>query len=227
MENLNTYLDLANHHQNATEEDVRTVCQNVVRYKLNAAFVNPHYVELARELLGGNGKVGTVVSFPLGQETLALKQASARAALTSGVDELDISLNVAYIKEGKWQESLLEMKTIVQAVREISSGKIVKFIPETGFLTSDEIKKVAELILESGADFFKTTSGMGPRGATIEDVRTVREAVGEKLKIKVAGGIDSFAEAVAFIEAGANRIGSSKAVEIITKATSSGGGKGE
>lgn len=215
MENLAKYLDLANHRADATEAQIRDICQKVIEHGFNSVFVNPHYIEFIRENFGGRLKVGTVVSFPLGQEILNIKLAMARAALTSGADELDISLHVGYIKEGNWDKSFEEMKAIVMAVREISVGKIVKFIPENGYLTDDEIKKTAELILKSGADFYKTCSGMGPRGAEVSDVIMVRSAVGDKLKIKVAGGVTTKEEAEKFIAAGADRIGTSHAVEIL------------
>ncbi len=215
---LASYLDLANHRADATEEEIRELCQNVLKFNFNSAFVNAVYVSLAREILQDRGKVGTVVSFPLGGETVAVKVANARAAVLAGANELDISLNVGLIKIGRWEASLGEMKEIVLAVRNLEKRTIIKFIPETGLLTPDEIKKSAELVLESGADFYKTCSGMGPRGATIEDVKMIRSVVNNQLKIKVAGGITNYEQAKAFIEAGANRIGTSHAVEILDAA---------
>jgi len=109
------------------------------------------------------------------------------------------------------------MKAVNTAAKEIRRNVIVKFIIETGFLTDEEIKKASELVLKSGADFVKTCSGWGPRGARLEDVKLIREAIGDKIKIKVAGGIDTYQEAVDFINAGASRIGTSRAAEIVTK----------
>ena len=213
--NLASYLDLANHHPDAIEKKIRELCSNVLRYGFNAAFVNPYFIPLARKILKDKGKIGTVISFPLGGDLLALKREAARQAVLAGVDELDISLNIGLIKEERWQDSLNEMKTIVQAVRKQSEKTIIKFIPETGYLTSFEIKKVAELILKAKANFVKTCSGFGPRGATLEDVSLIKEAVGEELKIKVAGGIKTKNKALSFIKAGAARIGTSHAVEIL------------
>lgn len=213
MIDLAKYLDLANHHANATEAAILDVCAGVKQYGFNAAFVNPFYIRLAKSQ---GVKAGTVISFPLGQETLAVKTGCAQSYASLGADELDVSLNVAFLKTGKWTESLVEMKAIIQAARSINSLIIIKFIPETGYLTTDEIKKIAELMANAGADFFKTCSGMGPRGATIEDVKLVRETVGNALKIKVAGGIETYDQATSFINAGAARIGTSHAVEIVT-----------
>ncbi len=218
MDNLAQYLDLANHSPATTSRDVEILCSKVLEHGFNSAFLNPYFVPLARQLMADKGKVGTVISFPLGQETTAVKVISARAAVLSGADELDISLNVGLLKEHNWAAVLSEAKEIVLAVRAVDKAKIIKFIPETGFLTPDEIKKSAEIILSSGADFYKTCSGLGPRGATVEDVKLVREAIGSKLKVKVAGGVTSYDQAVAFIQAGADRIGTSHAVEIIEQA---------
>lgn len=209
---LPKYLDLANHHADATEDKIRTLCANVKKYGFNAAFVNPFYIELAKSL---GVKVGTVISFPLGQDILNIKLAIARAAVTDGTDELDVALNTGYIKEAFWEKSLEEMKAVVGAVREISSGKIIKFIAEAGYLTTEEFKKLAETMTNSGADFLKICSGMGPRGPEISDVTLAKGIVGNKLKIKVAGGIETYDQAISFIDAGADRIGTSHAVEIL------------
>ncbi|MEK7127633.1 MAG: deoxyribose-phosphate aldolase [Patescibacteria group bacterium] len=212
MNDLAQHLDLANHLPDSTEEQIKELCANVKKYGFNAAFVNPHYIQFAKSF---GVKVGTVISFPLGQETLSVKSGCAESYTSLGADELDVSLNVGYLKTGKWTESLVEMKAVIHEARSVNPNIIVKFIPETGYLTEDEIKKSAEVILESGADFYKTCSGLGPRGATVGDVRVVRGVVGDKIKIKVAGGITTYDQAISFIDAGANRIGTSHAVEII------------
>ena len=212
---LAKYLDLANHHQDTTPEAIGKLCEEVKKYGFNSAFVNPCYLSLARELLGNEGKVGTVISFPLGQDTQNTKILAAIDAVKKGADELDICMNVGLFKGGESEKALEEMKAVVQAVKDMKATAIVKFIIETGFLTDEEIKKASQLVLESGADFVKTNSGMGPRGASLEDVKLIKEAIGDKIKIKVAGGIDTLKEATDFIQAGVDRIGTSKAVEII------------
>jgi deoxyribose-phosphate aldolase len=215
---LARYLDLANHHQDATPEAIGKLCEMVKKYGFHSAFVNPCYLSLARELLGDKGKVGTVISFPLGQDTKNIKILAAIDAVKKGADELDISLNVGLFKGGEKEKVLEEMKAIVQAAKDIKAMIVIKFIIETGLLTDEEIKKAAQLVLESGADFVKTNSGFGPRGASLKDVELIRQAVGDKIKIKVAGGIDTLKEATDFINAGADRIGTSKAVEIMEEA---------
>ena len=208
------YLDFANHHQNATPADVKRLCQKVKKYGFHSAFVNSCFLTLAQENLA-DGTVGTVVAFPLGQETQDVKILAAIDAARRGADELDVSMNVGLFKAGQAGQVLREMRAIVEGVKAVRRDVLVKFIIETGYLTASEIKKAAQLVLQSGADFVKTNSGWGPRGANLKDVALIRAAVGDKIKIKVAGGIDNYQEAINFIEAGANRIGTSKAVEII------------
>lgn len=211
------FLDLANHRQEATPEQIRDLCHQVTKFGFHTAFVNPCYVGLAREVLGPDGVVGTVVSFPLGQDSRDVKILAAVSGARQGADELDVCLNVGKFKAGLADEVLEEARAIVEAVKGIKKLTMVKFIIETGLLTDEEIKEAATLVLKSGADFVKTCSGMGPRGATLKDVALIKEAVGGKIKIKVAGGIGTYQEAVAFIKAGADRIGTSKAVEIINE----------
>lgn len=215
--NLAPFLDFANHHNNCTHADVTDLCNKVLKYGFNSAFVNPYFIKFAKETMKGEGKVGTVISFPLGQELTAIKVASTEAAIKEGADEIDVCLNVALVKEGLWDESLSEMKAVVEGARSLRSDIIIKFIPEVGLLTDEEIKKVAVLIADSGADFFKTGSGSvgGTRGPEIKDIQLVREAVGQRLKIKMVGGISTYDQALSFIEAGADRIGTSHAVEIV------------
>ena len=212
---LVSYLDLAKHHPETSEKEVRDLCQAVKKYGFHSAFVNPCWVKLARESLGASGVVGTVISFPLGQEMKDIKVLSAIEAVNQGANELDISMNVGLFKEGKTDLVLAEMETIVKAVKTLKKSTLVKFIIETGLLTEEEIKKASQLVLKSGADFVKTCSGMGPRGASLKDVELIKSMVGGRIKIKVAGGIDTYQEAIDFINAGVDRIGTSKAIEIL------------
>jgi deoxyribose-phosphate aldolase len=214
------HLDLANHHADATPENVKAVCGNVLRWGLNAAFVNPCYIAIANDALEGRAKVGTAVSFPLGQDTLAMKVASACEAVRLGADELDIVPNNGLLlTENGLGQYRQELQTIVDATKAARADVVVKFIIETGFLEELLIQRAAEAILASGADFIKICSGMGPRGASLDDVRLIKEAVGgAPIKIKVAGGIDTIGEVHAFLAAGADRIGTSRAVAIMEQA---------
>jgi len=211
---LAKYLDFANHHQDATPDDIKELCQKVKKYGFHSAFVNPCYIPLARELMA-DGIVGTALAFPLGQDSQEIKVLAAIDAAKKGADELDIAMNVGLFKGGREDQVLAEMEAVISGAKNIKGSVLVKFIIETSYLTKNEIKKASQLVLQSGADFVKANSGLGPRGSSLKDVELIREAVGEKIKIKVAGDIDTYQEAISFINKGADRIGTSKAVEII------------
>jgi len=212
------YLDFANHHQDATPDEIKVLCQKVRKYGFHSAFVNQCYIGLAKEILGNLAAVGTVVSFPLGQDLRDIKILAAVEASRKGADELDVSLNVGMFLAGKQKEVLEESRAIVESAKSVKPKVLVKFIIETGLLTDDQIKKASQLVLDSGADFVKTCSGLGPRGATVKDVELIKSIVADKIMIKVAGGITNYKQAEAFIKAGAHRIGTSHAVEIIEAA---------
>ena len=209
------HLDFANHHPNATSADIKFICDEVTKHGFNSAFMNPSWVEYTRQSLNFSDKIGTIVAFSLGQDTLDVKVAAAKRYVQLRANELDILLNISYIKEARWDQVLTEMQTLIQEIKPYYPEVVMKFIPETGYLTPDEIKKVATLMVEAKADFFKTCTGLGPRGASLDDVRYVKEAIGDAIPIKVAGGIDTREEAESFLSAGATRLGTSHALEII------------
>jgi deoxyribose-phosphate aldolase len=209
------YLDNARHDADTTLIHVQQLCTETLQYGFNSVFINPCYIVQTKDLLQGKHHVGTVISFPLGQDNHAIKLQAIEDALAAGADELDISLNVGVIKEHKWELVYHEMDALVKKVKGVNPKKVIKCIPENGYLTAQEIQKVAELMVKAGVDFYKTCSGYGPRGATLEDVRLIREAVGDAIKIKVAGGIKTYEQAISFLDAGADRIGTSHAVQIV------------
>lgn len=221
-EDISPHLDFADHNPDATESDIRKLCSSVLKYKFNSAFVNQSHIRFARKILKNKAKVGTVVSFPLGQDSTKSKIYSAIDAIKSGADVLDISMNIGLFKENK-KAALREMKDIVKASRKIKKKIIIKFIIETGYLNSKEIAIASKMVVVSGADFVKTCSGYGPRGASLNDVKIIRKAVGNKVFIKVAGGIRTTKQAVNFIKAGADRIGTSHSIDIIKGATKKSG----
>ena len=221
ISNLASFLDLANHRGETDKATVETLCKNVLQYGFNAAFVNSCWVKFAKTYFNQNHrpglpapKVGTVISFPLGQDTTEMKIYAVHEAIKKGADELDISANVGFLKSDS-DIYLKELKRLVQAAKKISSSVVVKFIIETGLLTDSEIKKASLLVLKSGADFVKTCSGFGPRGSRLKDVELIKNVVQNKIKIKVAGGITTFEQVQDFLKAGVSRIGTSKAIEII------------
>ena len=200
------YLDFANHAANATPADIEKLCADVITYGFHAAFVNAAYIQLAKQT---NVRVGTVVSFPLGQDTVAAKVAAVNEAVQLGADELDIVPNSGLF-------TFDELQALVDSARMPGKPVIVKFILEPGYCTPEELAKRAKLIQQSGADYVKIGSGMGPRNPTLEDVHVVREAV-STINIKVAGGITTYKIAKMFIDAGVTRIGTSHAKEIIAQ----------
>lgn len=205
-------LDLANHHANATARDIEKICDDVLRHGFNAAFVNPTYITVAKKKLGGKAKVGTAISFPLGGDTVEMKVFAAKESIKLGADELDIVPNNALLASE-------EMITIVKAARLVRADIVIKFILETGYLNDNQIQTGARAIVDAGADFVKICSGMGRRGASLNDVKLVKDAIGDRARIKVAGGIDTLEEARGFLTAGADRIGTSAAVKIIEEFT--------
>lgn len=214
---LAQYLDFANHHANATPSDIDKLCQDVKTYSFHSAFVNPVYIERAKKT---GVLVGTVISFPLGQDTVAQKVAAANEAVRLGADELDVVPNIGDFK-------IEELKAIIDAARMVGKPVIVKFILDPGYLTKEELQERAKLIQSAGADFVKIGSGMGPREPTVEDIRIVRDAVGPDMSIKVAGGITTYNEAKSAIDAGANRIGTSHAIQIVLETVSTTKTSGE
>jgi len=214
---LAQYLDNAIHKATATEADVKRVCEEVLKYGFNAAFVNPCWVSFAKSLVKDKGKVGTIVSFPIGQDTTESKILSCLDLIKKGADELDISTNVGWLKEGKDDDYFGELLSIVKAVKKENPKKIVKFIIEACYLTTEEIKKAAHFVMQSGADFVKTTSGFGDNDAKIEYVEIIKSVVGGNIKIKAAGGIKTADEVRKYLAAGASRIGTSRAVEIVNQ----------
>jgi deoxyribose-phosphate aldolase len=227
------YLDFANHRADATPADIETLCAKVIEHGFHAAFVNATYISLAKSK---GVRVGTVVSFPLGQDTTATKVAAANEAVTLGADELDIVPNIGTLLAGNLQAFVNEMKTIVDAARiarlpapdrrdggQVGKPVIVKFILEPGYFDArvdkkDKMAEAARAIQQAGADYVKIGSGMGPRNPTVEDFTIVREAVGSDMKIKVAGGVTTYEVAKSFIDAGVTRIGTSHAIEIVSQA---------
>jgi len=219
IKNLASFLDNANHRPSSTETEIRQLCDEVLQYGFNSAFVNPCWVKFAKLQLQGKGKVGTVISFPLGQDTTEAKVFAAIRAIKDGADELDISTNVGWLKGGKEDDYFGELTQIVKAAKGENPKVIIKFIIEACLLSEEEIKKASYFVLQSGADFVKTTSGAGPNDAKIEYIKIINQVVGGKIRIKAAGGIHTAEQVRKYLAAGADRIGTSKAVEIVSQSS--------
>ena len=208
----------------ATEKDVRRVCEEARRFHFAAVCIPPCYVRFAaRELRATDVKVATVVSFPFGADTTSIKAAGVRDAIVGGASEVDVVMNISRFLSGDFSfvaEELATLNSEIGAVA-ISNGlndAVLKVIIETAYLT-DEMKKLAvQMVAASGADFVKTSTGFGPGGATVEDVALLREEAPEGLSIKASGGIRTLEEALDLLNAGASRLGASAGVAIMEKA---------
>ncbi len=225
MNDLAHHLDFANHRADSTPDDIRELCAMVEQHGFHTAFVNPTYVALAKSILGTHAKVGCVISFPLGQDTTSVKMAAANKAVSDGADELDVVPNLGLYMNGDKQGFLTDMTEVVESARIFGKPVIVKFILDPGYFDElpnkkDAMQEVAQFIQQSGADFVKIGSGMGPRNPTVEDVHIVKEIVPD-MKIKVAGGVSTKAAAESFFAVGVDRIGTSHAIGIVTGKSSS------
>jgi deoxyribose-phosphate aldolase len=196
----------------ATIDDVVQACQDAKKYGFACVVVNSCYVQRARELLSGTLiKVCSVVGFPHGANTTTVKIVEAMEAMKNGASELDIVINIGMVKSGKYDFVEIDIKNIIA----MTPQKVHKVIIETGSLTPVEITSVCKIAVKAGAEFVKTSTGYGPRGATIDDIRLMREAVGAQCRIKASGGIRDLAAVTAMVDAGAERIGTSSGPAIM------------
>lgn len=198
---------------NATQEEIGKLCEEARRFSFASVCVNPAYVPLSAKLLRGSCvKVCTVIGFPLGSTTPTVKAIEARDAIANGAEEIDMVINIGALKSGNDQLVLDDIK----AVREATRGKVLKVILETSYLTRDEKVRACRMSKQAQADFVKTSTGFGSGGATPEDVALMRETVGPEMGVKASGGIKDAAAAEAMIKAGANRLGTSASVAIVS-----------
>lgn len=209
---LNKTIDHTILNADATKEAVIKVIDEAKKYEFASVCLEPCWVSLAAERLkDSNVKVCTVIGFPLGANTKTVKAFEAKEAVENGADEVDMVLNIGALKSGDEAMVLEDMK----AVREAAKDAVVKVILETCLLTDEEKKKACALAKEAGLDFVKTSTGFSTAGATVEDVKLMREAVGDRMGVKASGGIRDTKTAEAMIAAGASRIGASKSIAII------------
>ena len=196
----------------ATSEQIKHLCAEARRYDFASVCVNPDFVPLAaEELKGSSVKVCTVIGFPLGANKTSLKCEEAALAIADGAEEIDMVQNLSWVKEGRYD--LVEKE--VAEVRNATKGHTLKVILETCLLTKEEIRLSSLACKKGGADFVKTSTGFSKGGATVEDVRIMREAVGPELGVKASGGIHHYDEVIALVDAGATRIGASASVTIM------------
>lgn len=216
---LNKYIDHTLLKPEATKDQILTILGEAKEYDFASVCVNPTWVALsAQELKGTDVKVCTVIGFPLGASTSAVKAFETKEAIINGADEIDMVINVGALKSGDYDTVLKD----IQAVVEASGDKLVKVIIETCLLTDEEKVRACQLSQEAGADFVKTSTGFSTGGATVEDVALMRKTVGPDMGVKASGGARSYGDAKAFIAAGATRIGASSGVAIMKGETADG-----
>lgn len=209
--NLAKYIDHTNLNSAATAEDIRRLCREAREYGFASVCVNSSRVKLAASELSGSGvAVCSVVGFPLGASSTAAKAEEARRAAADGADEIDMVINVGLVKDGDFAAAESDIRAVAGAI----SGKCLKVIIETCLLTDNEKAAACRAAEAAGANFVKTSTGFSTGGATVEDVKLMRNSVSSAVKVKASGGIRDAAAAIQMIEAGAERIGASKSVEI-------------
>jgi len=212
-------IDHTNLSPTSTVDDIKKLCEEAKEHEFASVCVNPIYVPLSAKLLEESSvKVCTVVGFPLGANTTEVKSYETRNAIKNGAQEIDMVMNIGAFKSGAYEIFKADIKAVVDATKKagVSSDIIVKVILETCFLDEEEIVKACEIVKDSGADFVKTSTGFGDYGARVEDVSIMRKTVGRDIGVKASGGIKNFEQALEMLDAGANRIGASSGVTIVT-----------
>ena len=205
--------------QTATWEEIRGILDDGIKYQTASACIPAAYVRQAAEYVEGRLPICTVIGFPNGYSTTAVKVFETKDAIANGAEEIDMVVNIGWVKDGKYQE----IEDEIRQIHEACGGKILKVIIETCLLTEEEKIRMCETVTRAGADFIKTSTGFSTAGATFADVELMRRHVGKEVKVKAAGGIASLEDAERFIALGADRLGTSRIIKII-KQTDDGAG---
>lgn len=192
--------------------DIKRLCEEALQFGFCSVCINPFFIKIAKELLtGSNIRVTTVIGFPLGMSLTEVKVYEAMNASLLDADELDIVINIGALKSGDWETVRKDLADVIMATK----GLIHKTIIETCYLDDNEKRRVIEIALEAGSEFIKTSSGYGPRGARVRDIRFIKGIIGDAAGIKAAGGIRTLKQVLNMLEAGATRIGTSSGVKIM------------
>ncbi len=213
---LNEILSKVDHTllaQTATWQEIRAICDDGIKYHTASVCIPASYVKQAAEYVDGKLTICTVIGFPNGYSTTASKCFEATDAVHNGAEEVDMVINIGWVKDQRWDDLLEEIK----AVKQHCEGRLLKVIIETCLLTDEEKIKMCEIVSDSGADYIKTSTGFSTAGATFHDVELFAKHVKPGVKIKAAGGISSLEDAEKFIELGASRLGTSRVVKIVKK----------
>ncbi len=205
--------------QSATWEEIRQILDDALKYKTASACIPAAYVKQAAEYVDGKLPICTVIGFPNGYSTTAVKVFETRDAIANGASEIDMVIHVGKLKDQKYQE----IEDEIRQIHEACDGRILKVIIETCLLTEEEKIKMCEIVTNAGAEFIKTSTGFSTGGATFADVELMKKHVGSNVKVKAAGGISSLADAEEFIRLGAERLGTSRIVKLVKHADSGAG----
>lgn len=197
--------------QTAVWEEIRQICDDAVTYHTASVCIPPSFVRQACDYLNGKAAVCTVIGFPNGYATTAAKEFETKDAIKNGASEIDMVINIGWLKDGKYDLIENEIRTLKEACGE----NILKVIIETCLLTEEEKVKMCQIVTEAGADYIKTSTGFAGSGATFEDIELFAEHVGPDVKIKAAGGISSIEDAEKFLRLGADRLGTSRIVKLV------------
>ncbi|WP_125142619.1 deoxyribose-phosphate aldolase [Clostridium transplantifaecale] len=198
-------------HPESTWAQIKELCDDAVKYGTASVCIPPSFVKQAKEYVGNRMRICTVIGFPNGYNTEAVKVFETKTAVEEGADEIDMVINIGDLKDGNEEKILHEIK----AVKEACAGKLLKVIIETCLLTEEEKIVMCRLVTEAKADYIKTSTGFSTAGATFDDIKLFAAHVGDGIKIKAAGGISSLEDAKHFMELGADRLGTSRVVKII------------
>lgn len=205
--------------QTATWEEIRGILDDGIKYQTASACIPAAYVKQAAEYVEGRLPICTVIGFPNGYSTTAVKVFETKDAIANGAEEIDMVVNIGWVKDGKYQE----IEDEIRQIHEACGGKILKVIIETCLLTEEEKIRMCETVTCAGAEFIKTSTGFSTAGATFADVELMRKHVGKEVKVKAAGGIASLEDAEKFMALGVDRLGTSRIIKII-KQTDDGAG---
>lgn len=197
--------------QTATWEEIQALCDDAAAYKTASVCIPPSHVKQAAEYLGDRMPVCTVIGFPNGYNTTAVKCFETADAIACGAKEIDMVVNLGWVKEGRYDL----VKEEIQQIKKSCDGRLLKVIIETCLLTEEEKRELCRVVSESDAEYIKTSTGFSAHGATYEDVELMRRYTGADKKVKAAGGIADFADAERFVELGADRLGTSRLVKIV------------
>lgn len=204
--------------QGATWEEIKQICDDAVEFQTASVCIPPSYVKQASEYLGDRIPVCTVIGFPNGYMTTAVKEFETKDAIANGAKEIDMVINIGWLKDKKYDLLEEEIRTLKAACGE----RILKVIIETCLLTEEEKKKMCEIVTKAGADYIKTSTGFSKAGATFEDIELFAKHIGPNVKMKAAGGISSMDDAEKFLELGADRLGTSRMIKIVKSEEASG-----